>query len=61
MDEKNDENKQNSTWKHKGVPRGNNHNQKATKTTVSIYLSRKLVEKARNHRLNLPRTIEQAL
>jgi hypothetical protein len=34
---------------------------RATKTTVSLYLNRKLVEKARNHRLNLSRITEQAL
>jgi post-segregation antitoxin (ccd killing protein) len=54
-------NKQNSTWEHKEVPRGNNHNKTATKTTVSLYLNKKLVEKARNHRLNLSRITEQAL
>jgi post-segregation antitoxin (ccd killing protein) len=37
------------------------HNKTATKTTVSLYLNRKVVEKARNHRLNLSRIIEQAL
>lgn len=31
------------------------------KTTVSLYLERNLVEKTRNHRLNLSRITEQAL
>jgi hypothetical protein len=50
----------NSTWKKK-VPRGKNHNETATKKTVSLYLSRKLVERARNHNLNLSRVTENAL
>jgi hypothetical protein len=50
-----------STWKDERVPRGKNHNKTETKTTVSLYLNRKIVEKARNHRLNLSRTTEQAL
>ena len=32
-----------------------------TKTTVSLYLNKKLVERARNRRLNLSRVTEQAL
>jgi hypothetical protein len=44
-----------STWKHDKVPRGKCHNKTEEKTTVSLYLNRKLVEKARNHRLNLSR------
>lgn len=51
----------NSTWKTAGVPRGKNHNKTATKTTVSLYLSKKIVKKARNHKLNLSRITEQAL
>ena len=51
----------NSTWKKDKAPRGKHHNKTATKTTVSLYLSKKLVEKARNHRLNLSRITEQAL
>ena len=43
------------------IPRGKHHNQTETKTTVSLYLSKKMVEKARNHRLNLSRITEQAL
>jgi hypothetical protein len=50
-----------STWKKAKVPRGKHHNKIAIKTTVSLYLNRKLVEKARNHRLNLSRITEQAL
>jgi hypothetical protein len=54
-------NENDSTWKQKEVPRGKHHNKTATKTTVSLYLNRKLVEKARNHRLNLSRITEQTL
>ena len=53
--------KDNSTWKKVKVPRGKHHNQTATKTTVSLYLNRKLVERARNRSLNLSRVAEQAL
>ena len=51
----------NSTWKKVKVPQGKHHNKTATKTTVSLYLNRKLVERARNRRLNLSRVTEQAL
>ena len=54
-------NSKKSTWKNTQVPRGKHHNQTATKTTVSLYLNRKLVERARNRRLNLSRVTEQAL
>jgi post-segregation antitoxin (ccd killing protein) len=50
-----------STWKKAPIPRGKHHNKTATKTTVSLYLNRKLVERARNNRLNLSRITEQAL
>ena len=50
-----------STWKNPRVPRGKHHNRTATKTTVSLYLSKKTVEKARKHGLNLSRITEQAL
>ena len=50
-----------STCKKAKIPRGKHHNKTDTKTTVSLYLNRKLVEKARNHRLNLSRITEQAL
>ncbi|TRO49125.1 hypothetical protein E2P47_01730, partial [Candidatus Bathyarchaeota archaeon] len=49
------------TKKKQRVPRGKHHNKTATKTTVSLYLSKKMVEKARNHSLNLSRITEQAL
>ena len=51
----------NSTWKTHEVPRGKHHNKTATKTTVSLYLNRNLVEQARKHRLNISRITEQAL
>ena len=50
-----------STWKSKLVPRGKCHNKTESKTTVSLYLSKTLVEKARNHSLNLSKITEQAL
>jgi hypothetical protein len=52
---------QNSTWKSHSVPRGKCHNKTESKTTVSLYLSKNLVEKARNHSLNLSKITEQAL
>jgi hypothetical protein len=53
--------KKNSAWKEGKIPRGKHHNKTRNKTTVSLYLNRKMVEKARNHRLNLSRITEQAL
>ena len=50
-----------STWNKPIIPRGNNHNQTDSKTTVSIYLSKKTVERARFHNLNLSKIAEQAL
>ena len=50
-----------STWKKSLVPRGKCHNKTESKTTVSLYLDKTLVEKARNHRLNLSKITEQAL
>ena len=53
-----------STWKRPEVPRGSQiarHNKTALKTTVSLYLDKKLVENARNHSLNLSKVTEQAL
>ena len=50
-----------STWEKSLVPRGKCHNKTETKTTVSLYLNRILVERARKHRLNLSRITEQAL
>jgi hypothetical protein len=49
-----------SNWK-TIVPRGKHHNKTEKKTTVSLYLSKKVVEKARFHKLNLSRVSEQAL
>ncbi len=43
------------------VPRGNCHNKTESKTTVSLYLGKNLVETARNRSLNLSRIMEQAL
>ena len=50
----------NSTWKTK-VPRGKHHNETESKKTVSLYLSKNIVEKARNYNLNLSRVTENAL
>ena len=50
-----------STWKDTVVPRGKSHNKTETKTTVSLYLNKELVEKARKRKLNLSRITEQAL
>ncbi len=57
----NDVSNQNSTWKNSKSQRGKCHNKTATKTTVSLYLSKKLVKKTRIHKLNLSRITEQAL
>lgn len=43
------------------VPRGKCHNKTESKTTVSLYLDKKLVERARNRNLNLSKVMEQAL
>ena len=43
------------------IPRGKHHNKTKTKTTVSLYLSKKLVEKAKKQGLNLSRIMENAL
>ena len=51
----------NSTRKKKETPRGKHHNKTATKTTVSLYLSKRAVEKAREYKLNISRITEQAL
>ncbi len=50
-----------STWKKSKIPRGKHHNKTATKTTVSVYLSKNLVEKAKKRNLNLSRVTEQSL
>jgi hypothetical protein len=36
-----------STWKNSLVPRGKCHNKTETKTTISLYLDKKTVEKAK--------------
>ncbi len=50
-----------STWKKSRTPRGKCHNKTESKTTVSLYVNKILVEKARIHRLNLSRITVQAL
>jgi hypothetical protein len=50
-----------STWKSKLVPRGKPHNKTNSKTTISLYVNKTLVEKARIQKLNLSRITEQAL
>ncbi len=50
-----------STWENSIIPRGKCHNKIENKTTVSLYLNKILVEKARIHKLNLSRITEQAL
>jgi post-segregation antitoxin (ccd killing protein) len=57
----NDVSNQNSTWKSRKIPCGKSHNKTAYKTTVSLYLSKNLVKKARIHKLNISRITEQAL
>ena len=52
---------QDSTWKNHKVPRGKHHSKTATKTTVSLYLTKNVVQRARFHNLNLSRIAEQAL
>ena len=51
----------NSTWNLQSFPRGKRHNRTETKTTVSVYLNKNLVEKARKQGLNLSRILEEAL
>ena len=51
----------NSTWKSHRVPRGKNHSKTETKTTISIYLDKELVKRAKNSGLNLSKVTEQAL
>ena len=50
-----------SSRKNHPVPRGKSHRETHDKTTVGLYLSKSLVEKARKHGLNLSRITEQAL
>ncbi len=51
----------NSTWRNAEFPRGKHHNKTETKTTVSVYLSKNLVEKAKENGLNLSKILEEAL
>ena len=51
----------NSSSKNCKTPRGESHSSSDKKITVGLYLNRKLVEKARDHGLNLSRVTEQAL
>jgi hypothetical protein len=44
--------RESSSSKSRSIPRGKSHRKTETKTTVGIYLPRKLVEKARKHKLN---------
>ena len=53
--------KNSSTWKRSKIPRGKNHNKTENKTTISVYLDKNLVERAKNRGLNLSRVTEQAL
>ena len=57
----NNTNNNNSSSKTSKNPRGKSHSKSESKTTVGVYLPRILVEKARNHQLNLSRVTEQAL
>ncbi len=41
--------------------RGKYHNETESKKTVSLYLSKNIVERARNHNVNLSRVTENAL
>jgi hypothetical protein len=50
-----------SSSKRSKSPRGKSHKESSEKTTVGIYLSKKTVERARFHNLNLSRISEQAL
>ena len=50
-----------STWKSSNSPRGNRHNKTENKTTISLYLDKKLVETAKNRGLNLSSVMNQAL
>jgi hypothetical protein len=50
----------NSTWNVQ-IPRGKHHNKTGRKTTVSLYLTKEIVERARFHNLNLSKISEQAL
>jgi hypothetical protein len=51
----------NSTWKSSNSPRGKSHKTTENKTTVSLYLEKSLVERAKKQGLNISRVTEQAL
>ena len=51
----------NSSRKLGYTPRGRSHRQTEAKTTVGLYLSKFLVEKARKNGLNLSKILEEAL
>jgi post-segregation antitoxin (ccd killing protein) len=51
----------NSSRKSEKNPRGKSHSRSEEKVTIGVYVSRNLVERARNHCLNLSRITEQAL
>jgi hypothetical protein len=53
--------KENSSSKCSQFPRRKSHKKSSEKTTVGIFLSKKTVEQARFHKLNLSRIAEQAL
>ena len=42
-------------------PRGKSHRETEAKTTVGVYLPKTLVEKAKKHKLNLSKILEEAL
>jgi hypothetical protein len=51
----------NSSRRHAYFPRGKSHRETEAKTTVGVYLPKTLVEKAKKHKLNLSRILEEAL
>ena len=51
----------NSSRKIGGVPRGKSHRRTEAKTTIGVYLPKTLVEKAKKHKLNLSKILEEAL
>ena len=57
----NEERNLNSPWKSSNFPRGKSHKRTQSKTTVSLYVDKNLVGKARNRGLNLSSVMNQAL
>jgi hypothetical protein len=53
--------KEKSSSKTFNIPRGKSHKKSSEKTTVGIFISKKIVKRARFHNLNLSRIAEQAL